>query len=432
MNRITEVTKRDILDLFRNGLEIDVFFETKTVYYHYFGRLNELDFLKRIYDLEKLPSNDPRFENAEQDIWQHVVNNDDYPYCWIFEDERFNLQNGEDEIYLKFLCQVFHPAVRNEKGYWKEFLTEVNKFLQNDGYELYPAEKMSNREVYGWKVYQREESTLFIPYSQRHAKDIKDKKIILSINRKARNQIYQFLERCNEEYRKTDSEGWNYDTTIAADVFDDMRQFYEPKCFNSQKEYVKTENLQDFIISNSPFCVFDAIELFARHSFLDDFEAQINAILKLNEIMFRLDSGKIVNTFDIQISQNSLEAVQEAGLKELLQEACKYYNANNLQIAVEKLWDAFERLKTYYCSPTIDKKKSVNKIVRDMGDNQQPYIDLFEKEFHELTALGNNFRIRHHEITKVNIQDKRHFTYFYKRCLTLISTAIEYLDGRNI
>lgn len=95
-----------------------------------------------------MPSNDSRYINAEQDIWQHTVNNDDYPYCWVFEDERFSLQNGEDEIYLRFLCEVFHPAVRYEKGYWKEFLTEINKLLQNDGYELYPADKMSNRDVY--------------------------------------------------------------------------------------------------------------------------------------------------------------------------------------------------------------------------------------------------------------------------------------------
>ena len=50
MKRITEITKRDILDLFRTGLDIDEFFDTKTVTYHYFGRLEELDFLKRIYD----------------------------------------------------------------------------------------------------------------------------------------------------------------------------------------------------------------------------------------------------------------------------------------------------------------------------------------------------------------------------------------------
>ena len=125
-------------------------------------------------------------------------------------------------------------------------------------------------------------------------------------------------------------------------------------------------------------------------------------------------------------------SVQEVGLKGLLQEASKYYDENNLQIAVEKLWDAFERLKTYYCSSTVDKKKSVNKIIMDMGNNQQPFLELFEKEFHELTILGNNFRIRHHETTKTDIQDKRHYEYFYKRCLSLISTAIQYLDGRNL
>lgn len=432
MKRITEITKGEILDLFRNGLEITEFFDTKTVTYHYFGKLKEVDFLKRIYNLEDMSSNDSRFENAEQDIWQHTVNNDDYPYCWVFEDERFDLQNGEDETYLKFLCEVFHPAVRYEKGYWKEYLTEINRLLQNDGYELYPTNKVSNRDVYGWRVFQRDENALFIPYSQRNAKDIKEKRIVLSINRKARNQIYQFLERCNESYRATDETGWNYDTTIAADVFFDIRQFYVPKCYNAQNNYVETENLHDFIISNSPFCVLDAIELFTRHSMLDDYEAQINAILKLNEITFQLSNGKLVSTFDAQISKSSLNAIQEVGLKELLQDASRYYDENNLQIAVEKMWDAFERLKTYYCSSIIDKKKSVEKIVEDMGSSQQSYMELFKKEFHELTTIGNDFRIRHHETTKIDIQDKRHLEYFYKRCLSLISTAIQYLDGRYL
>lgn len=432
MKRITEITKRDILDLFRHGLEIDDFFDTKTVTYQYFGCLEELEFLKRMYVLHNMPSNDSRFENAEQDIWQHTVNNDDYPYCWVFEDSRFNLQNGEDEVYLKFLCEVFHPAVRYEKGYWKEFLTEINRLLRIDGYELYSVNKMSNHDVFGWRVFQREESVFFIPFSQRNAKEIKEKRSNFSISKKARNQIYQVLERYNEPYQATSETGFNYNITIAADVFSDIRQFYVPKYFNAQKEYVETDNLHDFIISNFPAYVLDAIELFARHSMLADYEAQINAILKLNEIGFQLEDGKIVNSFDARISKVSLEVVEEAGLKELLQETMKFYDENNLQLAVEKLWDAFERLKTYYCSSTMDKKKSIEKIVLDMSGGQQPYMDLFDKEFHELTTIGNQFRIRHHETTKVDIQDRRHFDYFYKRCISLISTAIDYLDGRNL
>lgn len=121
MNRITEITKRDILDLLRNGLEIDEFFETKTVKYYYFGRLEEIDFLKRIYDLKKMRSNDSRFKDAEGDIWQHTVNNDDYPFCWVFEDERFELTSGSDEIYLKFIWKYFILLLDTIRGIGKKF-----------------------------------------------------------------------------------------------------------------------------------------------------------------------------------------------------------------------------------------------------------------------------------------------------------------------
>ena len=60
-----------------------------------------------------------------------------------------------------------------------------------------------------------------------------------------------------------------------------------------------------------------------------------------------------------------------------------------------------------------------------MSGNQNSYHDLFEKEFYELTAIGNNFRIRHHETTKIDIEDSRHYEYFYKRCLSLISIALQ-------
>lgn len=431
VNRISEITKCDILDLFQNGIDIDEWFETKKVTYPYFGRMMELDFLKRLYALKSMRSLDSRFLDAERDIWQHTVNNDDYPSCWVFEDERFQLKNGSDEIYLKFICEIFHPTVRFEKGYWKEFLAEVNRLLKNDGYELYPAKKTSNRDVYGWRIYLPEENSIFIPFSQRNLKAIKEKKILLSIKRNARNQIYQLLERYNDNYQKMDETGWSYNVSTSDEVFNDLRQFYIPKCYNEQKQYVETSSLQDFIYYSSPFCVMDAIELFWQHSYSNEFEGQINAILKLNDLDLKLDNGKIVSKFDSHINKSTLVPIEEAGLKELLQEAIKYYDEGNLKIAVEKLWDAFERLKTYY-SPTLDKKKSINRIISDMSNNKEPYKMMFEKEFLELTAIGNNFRIRHHETTKTDIEDNRHYDYFYKRCLSLISVAIQYLDSGGI
>ncbi|MDR3540490.1 MAG: hypothetical protein P4L69_05910 [Desulfosporosinus sp.] len=428
MNRISEITKRDILDLFKNGIDIPDLWETKRVTYNYFGRLEEIEFLKRLYDLKSMSSSDSRFPDAGSDIWQHAINNDDYPFCWVFEDERFQLKNGSDEMYLKLICEIFHPTVRSEKGYWKEFHSEINRLLQNDGYELYPAKKISSRDVYGWRIFNPEENKLFIPYSQRNQKALKDKKIALSIKRSTRNQIYKLLEKYNDVYRETDETGWDYDVTTSEKVFNDIHQFYTPKCYNDQKQYVETASLQDFVCYSAPYCVIDVIEFFEKYNRANDFEAQVNAILKLNGIALKLDNGKIVSTFDSQINSSTLDSIQEAGLKELLQEATKYYGEGNLKIAVEKLWDAFERLKTYY-SPTLDKKNSINRIIRDMGGNKDPYEELFDKEFHELTAIGNNFRIRHHETTKTDIEDDRYYDYFYKRCLSLISVATLYLDN---
>src|SRR5699024_11834608 len=94
-----------------------------------------------------MESYDSRYSNARGEIQQHTINNDDYPYCWIFTDDRFHLNKGNDEELLRFLCEVFHPYVRDEKRNWELFFNEVNKLLNFDGYELYPESKVSGRDV---------------------------------------------------------------------------------------------------------------------------------------------------------------------------------------------------------------------------------------------------------------------------------------------
>lgn len=425
MNRISEITKRDIQDIFINGIDIPVFWDTETVTYNYYGRIEELEFLKRLYDLKNLPSTDSRYENSEGDIWQHTVNNEDYPSCWVFEDDRFQLKNGSDEVYLKFICEIFHPTVRFERGYWREFLNEINKLLRNDHYELYPSGKISNHDVYGWRIYYPEEEQFFIPYSQRNKNGIKENNSIIPLKPSARNQIYQLLERFNSVNEKQYN-GFNTTVTTSQEVFNDIRQFYLPKCYN-KRHYIETNSLESFILHSKPKCVFDAIEFFEKYNQSNDFEAQINLIFKLNGISFKLDNGKIVSLFDSQIQSSTNTPIQETGLKELLQDAAKYYDEGNVKIAVEKLWDAFERLKTYYF-PSLDKKKSTEKIITAMSTGNDYYKELFDKEFKELTTIGNSYTIRHHETSKIHIEDKRHYDYFYKRCLSLISIALQYLN----
>lgn len=153
MNRITEITKRDVYELFRDGYIEEDFFLTDRVEYPYYGRLEEIEFLERLYNLENMASKDPRYSNAKGDIIQHTINNDDFSYCWVFLDDRFELNKGSDEIFLKFMCEVFHPLVRDEKKKWEQFLNRVNELIRADGYELYVKNYLSGRAVYGYRLY---------------------------------------------------------------------------------------------------------------------------------------------------------------------------------------------------------------------------------------------------------------------------------------
>jgi hypothetical protein len=411
-------------------MDIEELFETKKIRYPYYGRLSEIDFLKRIYKLNELPSLDDRFDDAEGDIWQHTVNNDDYEAGWVFEDERFQLLTGADEVLLSFLCAVFYPAVRAEKGYWKEFFEEVNGLLRNDGYELYSGKKISGRDVYSWREYKPEENALFIPFSQRNMDEIGSHKLKLSISKKARNQIFQLLSKFTEIFQEISETGWQYNVATSDYLFRDLGQFYTPKCFDAEGKYVQTSDLEPFIMNNSPFYVLDAIEVYEKHSGREDFVAQVNAIFKLNSIPYKFENGRFVNTLDVSISKATVASIGEGGLKELVFEATRYYSENNKEIAVEKIWDAFERLKSYY-SPALDKAKSAEKIINDMSNNCPSFREMYEAEFRALTSIGNSFRIRHHETTKIDISDSRQYDYFYKRCLALISVAILYLQGSS-
>jgi len=80
---ITEVTRRAIIDYLSVGR-------------HWSGAVAEDEFLGRLYDLNRMPSTDSRwqYDTAAKDIRQHRVNNVDWSDDWVFTDGRFNLLHG--------------------------------------------------------------------------------------------------------------------------------------------------------------------------------------------------------------------------------------------------------------------------------------------------------------------------------------------------
>ncbi len=133
---ITPVTRRDIFDFLRAQAG------------QWWGRLSEADFLEQLYDLNALPSTDPRHTTAAEDITRHRIANFDWDDDWVFDDSRFQLADGPDQVLLDFLAQMAHPLVRPDTEQAMRLITGLNSLLAPDGWELRTSGFVSGRPVY--------------------------------------------------------------------------------------------------------------------------------------------------------------------------------------------------------------------------------------------------------------------------------------------
>ncbi|GHJ36041.1 protein kinase [Streptomyces sp. TS71-3] len=135
--RISEVTRRRLFDALRLQ-KVD-----------WAGELDEVEFLKRIFDLDTLESYDSRFATAEGDIIQHRFNNEDWESDWVFTDPRFGLSQGPDSTFLRFLSEMLHPIVRTDVVEVQRLLKVFNSSLARDGYTISSVDTISGFPIFG-------------------------------------------------------------------------------------------------------------------------------------------------------------------------------------------------------------------------------------------------------------------------------------------
>lgn len=134
---ISAVTRRDITD----------YLTAERISWR--GRLDEVAFLQRVWpDLDAMPSTDSRFPDAAGDVWQHRVKNDDWEDDWIFDDRRFRLRSGPDELFVNFLCETLHPLVRTDTTEVARLLATLNEHLIRDDWEITEVSQLSGKPVF--------------------------------------------------------------------------------------------------------------------------------------------------------------------------------------------------------------------------------------------------------------------------------------------
>lgn len=116
-------------------------------------------------------------------------------------------------------------------------------------------------------------------------------------------------------------------------------------------------------------------------------------------------SNETVNNDANELMNIRNEIKEDTKINELIEESKLYMRSNESskkQIALEKIWDAFERLKTIY-GPQDNKKQSVQNLIDNISHDSDSNKIMFDSEFKELTSIGNNYQIRHFEKSKESI-----------------------------
>jgi hypothetical protein len=158
-----------------------------------------------------------------------------------------------------------------------------------------------------------------------------------------------------------------------------------------------------------------------------EFRDKINLIFARNGLAYELEEEgsikrlispelhELFDSTDFRTGDDTLDA--------LLKDArTKFLNLDpkKRKESLEKLWDAWERIKTL----KDDAKKRSIEIILNEVSSETTFREEIEKEARALTDIGNTFHIRHSETTQVHLEADSHVDYLFHRLFALIHLTL--------
>ncbi|MDO8250503.1 MAG: hypothetical protein Q7T78_12420 [Rhodoferax sp.] len=160
----------------------------------------------------------------------------------------------------------------------------------------------------------------------------------------------------------------------------------------------------------------------------EEFRATVNRIFARNGVAFEvLSAGRIVRVLPPVLGEDLKRTLFRSGdrtLDNMLEECRTKFSDRNPLVrreALERLWDAWERLKSL--ADPGDKKKSV-KIIFDAVTSEPSLRARLEAEATELNSIGNSHLIRHSEVNQVPVIDVDHVDYLFHRLFAMIQLML--------
>lgn len=195
--------------------------------------------------------------------------------------------------------------------------------------------------------------------------------------------------------------------------------------YDLENDYTETKLFDDISRAEKLFgkdvpAIHDCVEEVQHFNGTIRRNAQI--VVDLLEVALSEQASLSYDLVDFQIDDHEFN--------KLVEQAFQYYKEARIDTATEKIWDAFERIKTFY--KQYDKKGSITKLIDIVSKKNAEYREMVEEEFTSLTKLGNDFRIRHHETNKKDICCKEHYDYLFHRCIAVLRLVTSVLRENSL
>jgi hypothetical protein len=164
-----------------------------------------------------------------------------------------------------------------------------------------------------------------------------------------------------------------------------------------------------------------------------EFRAALNQIFRSNGLAYELTAEGEIQRLGAPVLREvlgrSVFATGNPELDKMLETARrKFLDPDEIvrREALEKLWDAWERLKTIETTHKEAGSKAL--LDRASGSSSVKFREMLETEAHTLRKIGNSFQIRHTETNQERLVSSGHVDYLFHRLLALILLILRSTD----
>jgi hypothetical protein len=243
---------------------------------------------------------------------------------------------------------------------------------------------------------------------------------------------YRFPETCPDGYGIIGHNEQILRLTVAAEI----RQIEWPLSPETVPPTPAILDLLEFVAASVGQPIESHFHSFFRHHHLDfdreeglkRFVGDVGSIFARNGVAFeRTEEGlarRLLPEGLRQVLAGAVFLTGDAETDRLLEVARRQFTSPHVEVrkdALEKLWDAFERLKTL--EPGHDKRTQAEALLDRAASSR--FREMLGHEAKALTEIGNSFRIRHAETNQELLTSSEQVDYLFHRMFSFIRFVLK-------